>query len=591
MLPILVVVPLLAAAVLALLLRNNPEPVKYIALLASLASLAIVAYITVYNPSATASFDWFNLGSYQFIVSVSTASTYQLLLLIIVAIITPLIFLYSIGFMDVPSEQPRYYFEMCVFAASMMLFAMSTSLITLLIAWEMLGITSYLLIGFWYDREHAPTAARKAITTIIIGDVALLLAVVILATAQGGFQYPVAGAGTGVLFLAGILMLIAAFTKSAQFPFHEWLSDAMEGPTPVSAFLHSSTMVKAGVFLVILMLPLFNTTYLLYLILVVGMASVIIGVTNALVSRHIKKILAYSTIEDLGLMLIPLAFGQVYAALALFFVQAFYKALLFMSAGSIIKANKGEEDIFKIFNTGQSKVVFITALIGTLSIAGFFPLSGFFGKYAVGSAVSSNVAVYAILVLAELGTSVYIFRWLFLPMRKNPQHEIGAGANSVPLTMIIPAIVLAVLVLFAAIVFALPHSGVLDALVLQSTNTTEALVVNAVAAAGLIIAYLVYVKGNRFYLSMNNSHIFAALNNNAITNGIYLAICSMFLHVGKIMGMLDSDFDYTTYRLSYNIINSGKLAKPLINGQTNNYVIGFVIGVLVLAAAVLYVVI
>jgi NADH-quinone oxidoreductase subunit L len=476
---------------------------------------------------------------------------------------------------------------MCVFAAAMMLFALSASFITLLIAWEMLGITSYLLIGFWYGKELAPTAARKAITTIIIGDIAMLLAVVLIGVNYGSFDYSVVlGAPLQpALYISAVLILIAAFTKSAQFPFHEWLSDAMEGPTPVSAFLHSSTMVKAGVFLVITLWPLYQTTGLQYLILAIGLISAAIGVSNALTSHHIKKILAYSTIEDIGLMFVALGLGGVYAALVLFFVQSFYKALLFMGAGSLTKANNDESDIFKIFNSQSDKPVYAAMLVGVLSIAGIWPLSGFFGKYALSAVAQSNTLIYAVLLLLELGSSVYIFRWLFLPMRKNPkafqQQRILYGRT--PMAMVVPAMILAVLV-FVALFLAYASPLVFSpSTAFSIQNIGDALLVNVVALAGLGIAYLMYAKGYRPYLSVKNPTVFNIFNNNVITNRIYGYVCSTVLLIGKTAGLFDSDIDSTTYGFSNSVIKSGRFAKPLINGQANNYVTGFVLGIVLLA--------
>jgi NADH-quinone oxidoreductase subunit L len=587
MLAILALVPLLIAAFIALPMRRWSNDVKYVAFCASLVSLAIVLIAFTQGPAASQSYSWFSLGQYQFTISVA-AGQVNLLLLLIVSIITPLIFLYSMGYMDVPSEQPRFYFEMCIFAASMMLFALSASFITLLIAWEMLGLASYLLIGFWYGNDNAPTAARKAITTIIIGDIAMLLAVVLIGIGYGSFEYSAVIGATAQpeLYAAAVLLLIAAFTKSAQFPFHEWLSDAMEGPTPVSAFLHSSTMVKAGVFLIIILFPIYQMLGLQTTILAIGLISAFIGVSNALTSRHIKKILAYSTIEDLGLMFVALGLNAVGAAIALFFVQSFYKALLFMSAGSIMKANNEETDIFRVFNSSHNKILYATMLVSVLSIAGFVPFSGFFGKYAVGSAAYGNVFVYSLLVLIELGSSIYIFRWLFIPMRENKALW-GKKSSSayLPKTMLASACILAILVVAASAFFLFQNQLGLS---IQSSgfNLVDAVVLNAVALAGLGVSYYIYARGHRMYLELKSGVISTLFGNNVITNKVYGYLCSFALLLSSAAAFIEEEIDDITYKLSDSVMGIGKLARPVINGQVNNYLIGVVIGLVVLAAIV-----
>ncbi len=586
MLAILVIVPLIMAAFAAILLRGSPNTVKYLALLASLVSLAIAIYIFVY-PSGAQSFQWFNVGGLAFSIGTATQPI-NMLLLMLVSVITPLVFLYSIGFMDVPSEQPRFYFEMCVFAASMMLFAISSNLITTFIAWEMLGITSYMLIGFWYRKEKAPDAARKAITTILIGDIAMLIGILMIGASSGTFNFatiftlPI----TSYLDVALILILIGAFTKSAQFPFHEWLADAMEGPTPVSAFLHSSTMVKAGVFLIAVMLPIYNSAGLLNIMLIIGIVSALIGVSNALTERHIKKILAYSTIEDIGLMFIALGLNAPYAALMLFFVQTFYKALLFMNAGAIMKANDEREDIYKIYGSAINGSIASTMLVGVLSIAAIFPLSGFFGKVSV-EVASQNVVVYALILLMELGTSIYIFRWMFVTMRKSFDKSAPVEINyrSIPRSMIAPMYILGVLTIVASAAFPYVLRYIeLGAGVVNYTQitVTDAAVSMVLSIFGIIIAYRVYKQGHRLHLESTSKALFNIVYNSQLVNRAYTVITELTARVANTVGYTDYAFDRSTYALSQGATSSGGIIKGIVNGQTNIYVLGFVLGLILL---------
>jgi NADH-quinone oxidoreductase subunit L len=585
-LALIVILPLLLAAFLTVVLYKDPAPIKYIALGASIVSLLLALYIFLFSQSAYQSFSWFSLPGYTFSVSTITAPM-NMMLLLLVSVITVLIFLYSMGFMDRPSEQARFYAEMCVFAAAMMLFSVSASFITLIIAWEMLGITSYLLIGFFYWKDAPPTAARKAITTIIIGDMAMLAAVVILLNGYHTLEFSqiLAAPATPALTLAMSLVLIAVFTKSAQFPFHEWLSDAMEGPTPVSAFLHSSTMVKAGVFLVAVLLPLFQESGLSWVILVIGLLSAVLGASNALTERHIKKILAYSTIEDIGLMFVALGLGSLFAALMLFMAQAFYKALLFMGAGAVMKANDDREDIFNIYNSSSNKILFGSMAVGALSIAAFPPLGGFFGKALVDGGASSNLAVYAVLLVIGLATSLYTFRWLFVPMRHdgNRARTELIALSTVPKSMMSAIVVLAVFAAASSLLYIYMPPYLPGAVAFAQIGLAEALLSAAVAVAGLAIAYMVYIRGMRTYMSSTHRMVYSVFHNSTAVNIAYSGIVAFFLMLAEAVARFDYAFDKATYIASDYFITLGRMGRALVNGQTNTYVLAFALGIAVLA--------
>ncbi len=600
LLQLLVVVPLVAAAMVAILLRRSHRlAVRYVALGASIISLLIAVTLAFQGPQVQ-QFAWFSLGNYAVYITTTTA-TLNMMLLLIVAGITPLIFTYSIGYLKVPSEQSRYYTEMCIFAAAMMLFAISANFIALFIAWEMLGITSYLLIGFWQYKPKAQAAGRKAITTIIIGDVAMLVAMLLIWSTYGSagadafnFAYIISQPATTNLYIAMVLVAIAAFTKSAQFPFTEWLADAMEGPTPVSAFLHSSTMVKAGVFLIAVLLPIYAELNLLYIFIIFGVVSALLGAMNALAEHHIKRILAYSTIEDLALMFIALGFGSVYGAMLLFIVQAFYKALLFMSAGSIMTANEDEEDLFASFGTSKNRILLITTVIGALSLAGIFPLSGFFGKIAIDSSVSGLPALYTALVYAalltiDLASSLYIFRWLFVPLRKPPLNkvtELSINYRTLPKSMLIPPAILAAFVVGGGIVyFFMPGimAGVSMAAPLYlSVSDLSIYAETALVLAGLFLAYRLYAKGALAGFTERHKALYAALFNEAFINRFYLLFTSAVQAVAKAVWYFDHYLDMTIVGLGMGVVEISGGIRRVENGQVNVYVVGFVIGLVAL---------
>ncbi|MCL4389052.1 NADH-quinone oxidoreductase subunit L [Candidatus Marsarchaeota archaeon] len=520
---------------------------------------------------------WFTAFHSTFAISLSFGYINQVLLAV-VAVISPLIFFYSIGYMDVPEENSRYYAELSLFAASMMLLAVSGGFITLFIAWEGLGITSYLLIGFWTNKDAPQYAARKAITTIIIGDMMMLSGILVIFASLNTFNFStmiseIAAMSTVPISIvaAFVLIILGAFTKSAQFPFHEWLSDAMEGPTPVSAFLHSSTMVKAGVFVVALLLPILAQLGLLNMILVFGIISAVIGALNAAGSTHIKKILAYSTIEDLGLMFIAIGLNALAAAMVLFIVQALYKALLFMNAGSIMKANDEETDLYKVSSFSKNRLLFATALIGALSIAGIFPFSGFFGKLAVDSAGLSNSTVYIVLIVLDFATGFYIFRWLFIPEKnekKDSEIRLRAKYASQPKSMTVSQVILAALVIFLTALFLYTNIEV---------NVGAAIVLTAGAGFGILSAYLLFWR--LAGLAWERSRTRNFLSKGFFVNAAYLAIAKGTRALSTAIEEIDYFINRIVYLGAFGVADLGNSIRRSETGIVNFYAAAVAIGI------------
>ena len=488
MLAIFAIVPFLMAAVVAALIRKE-KVAGPVALAAGIASIAMVAWLYLNNPGPQA-LSWFSVGGFAFSITTSLSQIHMLFLALI-AVMSTLVILYSIDFMDVPSEKRPYYLEISLFVAGMMLFAIGADLITLFIGWELVGLTSYLLIGFWRHKQSAIDAGKKAALVLFIGDILVFAGIALLWSQLHSLslQYVIANASGYWAAVAALLIVIGALTKSAQFPFHEWLTDAMEGPTPVSALLHSSTMVKAGVFLLAILLPLLLKLGMGPILIGVGVASVVLASINAMASTHIKRILAYSTIEDMGLMLIALGFGSIVAAVMLFIFQTFYKGLVFMNAGVVMKANKERDDIRKIAGSKRLSIL-VPTIIAVASLAGVFPLGGFFGKIAVESAVS-NYAVYAILLAAELVSSMYIFRWLFTPLSKDKSKIKTDYKMPISMTAAIYLLVLALLASSAAWIYYVyaGHTASLPPIGYQG-----AAIYTVIVAAGLLLSYLFYYR-------------------------------------------------------------------------------------------------
>ncbi len=587
MIPFIVLVPVLIAMILVFLLRDKYA--KYIALLGSLIGLALFPFIR----TGTSSITWFSLGNYTFDVVASIANL-NLLLLGIISVIAPLIILYSFGYMDRRSEQKRFYMELLAFDVAMLTFAMSGSFLTLFIAWEFLSITSYLLIGFWNQKEKVAKAARKALTIVLIGDLAILGSMAIVWNLYGTFTFSnifASASQSPQLLLAMVLMLIAIMTKSAQFPFHEWLPDAMEGPTPVSAFLHSTTMVKAGVFAFIVMLPLFTVTKLSVVVSIISIITVIIATLNATKELHIKKVIAYSTIQELGLMLFAASSGAVVAAVYFFFAQSFYKALLFFSAGAAMNAN-GSEDLNRMSGMKSNRWILITTLFGVLSLAGFIPFDGFFSNVAIGHAFSSNIEVYVILSIISFLTSFYIFRWFLLNKREG-NIEVTLKYKMQPRSMIMSMGILASLTLVASIAYVYMPGFLtsqthysLGHLIIPGIGMSQygfgfvdALFETVVIALGALTSYTVFIKKKK----LSHNVLYYIVYSSVIINKIYMYVSRFVYEISEGVALLDIYISDLFDDIGRGIFGAGTSMRKLANGKVNTYALAFYVGVIVIA--------
>lgn len=376
--------------------------------------------------------------------------------------------IYSLGYMRGDPRLGWYYAFQALFAASMLTLVLADNFLLLYVAWELVGLCSYLLIGFWFERPSAREAAKKAFIVTRIGDVGLLIGILLLWREVGSFSmadaFAAASSGAisqGIATTAALLLFLGAMGKSAQFPFHVWLPDAMEGPTPVSALIHAATMVIAGVYLVARTFPIFAASGdALLVVAIIGMITSLGASTIALVSTDLKRILAYSTISHLGLMMLSLgAFGFT-AAIFHMMAHGFAKALLFLGAGSVMHSTD-ELDIRKL--GGLRKVMPLTALLfslGALSLGGIPILSGFWSKDEILLAVNDNLnPVFIVLTLFTVFLSaLYMARVMFLtffgPLRTEHEH-----IHDAPLTMAVTMSLLGVLAVgFGFITFNWPGS-------------------------------------------------------------------------------------------------------------------------------------
>ena len=404
------------------------------------------------------------------------------ILLVVVTGVSLAVQVYSQGYMRGDPSYSRYFAFMSLFTASMLGLVLASNIVQLYAFWELVGLSSYLLIGFWYDRPAAAAAAKKAFLVTRLGDVGFLLAILYLffnreaffsqglnpfdiahinLIAQGNETLGIIALGSGVATWIALGIFAGAVGKSAQFPLHVWLPDAMEGPTPVSALIHAATMVVAGVFLVARFFPLFeSSTTAMNIVAVIGGFTAIFAATMGLVMNDIKRVLAYSTISQLGYMMMALGVGAYDAALFHLFNHAFFKALLFLGAGSVNHAS-GTFDMRYMGGLKQYMPwTYITFLIAALSISGIFPLAGFWSKdeILVGAFNHGGVIgqlVFWMALVAAFMTAFYIFRALFMTFhgefRGGVDAEPGsqAGGHGVhlaesPWVMVVPLVFLAV---------------------------------------------------------------------------------------------------------------------------------------------------
>src|SRR3990170_3107906 len=382
----------------------------------------------------------------------------------VVSFVALMVQVYSVGYMRGDPRYGWYFAMMSLFAASMLTLVLADNLLLLYAAWEGVGFCSYLLIGFWHERRSAAEAAKKAFITTRIGDVGLLIGIIMLWREAGTFDmseifhFAEEGGYSATYLTTAVLLLFAgAAGKSAQFPLHVWLPDAMEGPTPVSALIHAATMVVAGIYLVARTMPLFVEAdpLALNVVTAIGLTTVMMSATMGLVATDIKRVVAYSTINSLGLMMVALGSQSVSAAMLYLFAHGFFKALLFLSAGSVIHATERQE-VGEL--GGLARKMPVTAAVftvGALSMAGVVPLSGFWAKDEILNVAGDhqNFAVYGFLMLSVFISALYMTRVVVLTFLGEPRdREAQAHAHDAEPVMTAPLLLLAALTLVAGFV-------------------------------------------------------------------------------------------------------------------------------------------
>lgn len=401
-------------------------------------------------------FDWFAAGNLSVSMSFLVDPLSAIMLLIVTGV-GFLIHLYSIGYMQKDEGFGKFFAFLNLFVFFMLLLVLGSNYVVMFIGWEGVGLCSYLLIGFWFQNSSYASAAKKAFVMNRIGDLAFLLAAFLIFITFGSLEFgsifPQAStmvSGDAMLLLITLLLFFAATGKSAQIPLFTWLPDAMAGPTPVSALIHAATMVTAGIYMIARSNILFTLSPVtMQLIAAIGVCTALLAAAIAITQNDIKKVLAYSTVSQLGYMFLGLGVGAFTGAFFHVITHAFFKALLFLGAGSVIHAMHDEQDMRQMGGLkGKLPITYATMLIGTIAIAGIPPLSGFFSKDEIlAHAFGESRLLWLLGLIGALFTAFYMFRLLFLTFfgKFRGTEQQAAQVHESPLSMTIPLIVLAVL--------------------------------------------------------------------------------------------------------------------------------------------------
>ncbi len=447
------------------------------------------------------------------------------IMLVVVTSVSLLVQVYSQGYMEGDTGYSRYFMWMSLFTAAMLGLVIVDSILIVYVFWELVGLGSYLLIGFWFHKKSAGDAAKKAFLTTRLGDVGFAIGILLIFTKADTFNIPLiqelaqhGGLSDGVITLFALCVFAGAVGKSAQFPLHVWLPDAMEGPTPVSALIHAATMVAAGVYLVARMFPVFQASdEAMTTVAYVGGFTAIFAASMGIVMTDIKRVLAYSTLSQLGYMMLALGVGGYIAAIFHLFTHAFFKALLFLGSGSVNHAT----NTFDMRKMGGLRkympITYATFAVGSLSLAGIFPFAGFWSKDEIlGAAWTDDKLLFVVAMAVVFMTAFYSFRAVFLTFEgdykggEEPEHGAHGGGHGMPhesgWVMALPLLVLAVPAFAAGFVNlpfgsadglahilegALPESSA-EALHHEEFNLAIALGSLALGGAGIALAYAIY---------------------------------------------------------------------------------------------------
>lgn len=589
--------PLVTFLVLLLSGGRLRERGAFIGIICTVASFVLSLLVLIERfkePTYNISIDWLSFGGTQLSAGFEI-NQLNALMLVVVSLVSLLVQIYSKGYMKGEVRFSIFYAYLGFFTFAMLGLVMAPNLLQLYIFWELVGVGSFLLIGFYFYKLEAKAAAKKAFIMTRIGDVGLLIGIILLFWETGSFEYGAIfqAVQTGMissekLTLIAILIFIGAVGKSGQFPLHTWLPDAMEGPTPVSALIHAATMVAAGVYLVAAMFPLFMaSSAAMQVVAITGGITAIFAASIAIVQKDVKRVLAYSTISQLGFMMLALGTSGYVAGVFHLMTHAFFKALLFLAAGSVIHAIHTQDmekmgGLWRKLNwTGP---LFLT---GTLAISGFPLFSGFFSKDEILMAAWENGSyiLFGLAVVTSFLTAFYMFRLFFMLFAGDSRSQAEQVKES-PFIMLIPMLALA---LFAVIggYIQTPWFGTFlgewlvegnEALLGASHSEGPVwimLMAVLVSLAGIYLAYMIYVKKklSREWLVKENSEVYRILENKYYIDEIYhftagYAIKGFSIFLSYIERFIVGGLVST---VTSSIEGLGKIGSKLQTGQVQQY--------------------
>jgi NADH-quinone oxidoreductase subunit L len=458
---IVLFLPLFSAVVIALFTQRNGALSARISIAAVVIGFIISAVQTIamQDPSRfteATSLTWLSVGNLKVELGLRLDFLSRLMLLVVTGVGSA-IHIYSAGYMHGDRSYGRYFASLSLFTFSMLGIVLANNLLMMFVFWELVGVSSYLLIGFWYEKASAADACKKAFLTNRIGDFGFLLGIILVWATLGrnnfdslkflNLEFVLRNdpqALRELATIAGLLLFCGAVGKSAQFPLHVWLPDAMEGPTPVSALIHAATMVAAGVYMLCRIFFLLSPGAL-QVIAWVGGFTALLAALMAVQQNDIKRILAYSTLSQLGYMVMAVGVAAPVSAMFHLTTHAFFKALLFLGAGSVIHALHHEQDIWKMGGLKDKlPITFKTFLIGTLALCGVPPLSGFYSKDSILAATQNHPFLFALAVIVAMLTTFYMSRLVLVAFFGPKRSEAAGHAHESPAVMTWPLIVLAV---------------------------------------------------------------------------------------------------------------------------------------------------
>jgi NADH-quinone oxidoreductase subunit L len=448
---IILFAPFVSAVVIALVTERSKKLSSYISV-AAVAISFVFSLGVFFGQDGSAGFNWIDLGVFQVKIGYLINDLTKLMLVVVTGV-GLLIHIYSLGYMADDKGRSRYFCGLSLFMFSMLGIVLADNFIMMFIFWELVGVSSYLLIGHWFYLPAPPAAANKALLANRLGDFGFLLGILLVWSASGTVSFDelaqhwsTLGLSPRFMTAAALLIFCGAVGKSAQFPLHVWLPDAMEGPTPVSALIHAATMVAAGVFMLARSFFLFQPSpTALTVVLWIGLVTSLLAALMATQQDDIKRVLAYSTLSQLGLMVAAVGLGAWQAGIFHLFTHASFKALLFLGAGSVIHSLHHEQNIWQMGGLrNKMPVTFWTFLIGSLALIACPPFAGFWSKDAILASASQNIPAFLAIAAVTFLTAFYMSRLFVVAFLGEPRSDHASHAHESPGVMIVPLILLAI---------------------------------------------------------------------------------------------------------------------------------------------------